>query len=120
MKKEIRKRIAIIELPGNGKSTFSTKFGNILNIPVHHLDRHMFDGRKKRDRQEFLSIKESLVSEESWIIEGCSLSTLERCTKLPMRITLSMTMLEKIGNFFLRFLSFCDLYNQAFKRFVIK
>lgn len=77
MKSEVPKRFAIIGLPGSGKSTFACKLGNMLNIPVHHLDRHMFDGGKKRDRQEFLAVKESLVSEESWIIEGCSLSTLE-------------------------------------------
>ena len=71
------KRIAVIGLPGSGKSTFAVKLGKILNLPVHHLDRHMFDGKKKREKQEFLSVKEALVNEESWIIEGCSLSTLE-------------------------------------------
>jgi adenylate kinase family enzyme len=77
MEQEKLKRIAIIGLPGSGKSTFAAKLGNILNIPVHHLDRHMFEGNKKRDKQEFLSVKEALVNEEFWIIEGCSLSTLE-------------------------------------------
>lgn len=71
------KRIAIIGLPGSGKSTFAIKLGNVLNIPVHHLDRHMFDGRKKREKAEFLALKEALLKEESWIIEGCSFSTLE-------------------------------------------
>lgn len=77
MKKEKLKRIAVIGLPGSGKSTFAIRLGKILSIPVHHLDRHMFDGRTKRDKQKFLSIKETLVNKESWIIEGCSLSTLE-------------------------------------------
>lgn len=77
MKKEKLKRIAVIGLPGSGKSTFATRLGITLNIPVHHLDKHMFDGKIKRDKKEFLSIKEALVNEESWIIEGCSLSTLE-------------------------------------------
>ncbi len=63
MKQEITKRIAIIGLPGSGKSTFASKLGRILNIPVHHLDKHMFDGRKKRDREEFLSVKEALIRE---------------------------------------------------------
>lgn len=71
------KRIAIIGLPGSGKSTFASKFGKILNIPVHHLDKHMFDGKTKRGKQEFLSVKEALLEEESWIIEGCSFSTFE-------------------------------------------
>lgn len=77
MEKEKLKRIAVIGLPGSGKSTFATKLGKVLSIPVHHLDKHIFDGRTKRGKQEFLSIKEALVNEESWIIEGCSLSTLE-------------------------------------------
>lgn len=77
MEQEKLKRIAIIGLPGSGKSTFAIKLGKILHIPVHHLDRHMFDGKKKRDKQEFLLVKEALVKEKSWIIEGCSLSTLE-------------------------------------------
>lgn len=71
------KRIAIIGLPGSGKSTFATRLGKKLNIPVHHLDTHMFNGNVKRDREEFLAVKEALVKEDSWIIEGCSLSTLE-------------------------------------------
>ena len=77
MKQEKLKRIAIIGLPGSGKSTFATKLGNILKVPVHHLDKHLFNGKKKRDKQEFLSLKEALLKEEFWIIEGCSLSTLE-------------------------------------------
>lgn len=77
MKQEQLKQIAIIGLPGSGKSTFATKIRNILNIPVHHLDRHMLDGKKKRDKQEFLSAKDALLKEELWIIEGCSFSTLE-------------------------------------------
>jgi adenylate kinase family enzyme len=38
----------------------------------------MFEsGGKKRDKEEFLSIQKEMVSEKSWIIEGCSISTLE-------------------------------------------
>lgn len=71
-------RFTIIGLPGSGKSTFAIRLGKILNIPVHHLDRHMFEsGGKKRDKEEFLSIQRAMISEKSWIIEGCSMSTLE-------------------------------------------
>lgn len=71
------KRIAIIGLPGSGKSTFALKLSKILNIPVHHLDKYTFEGKTKRNKQEYLLIKESLVKEDFWIIEGCSHSTLE-------------------------------------------
>lgn len=77
MNKETYKRFVIIGLPGSGKSTFAAKLGKILNLPVHHLDKHMFDGKKKRDKQEFLLVKETLLKDEFWILEGCSFSTLE-------------------------------------------
>lgn len=47
MEQEKLKRIAVIGLPGSGKSTFATRLGKTLRIPVHHLDKHMFDGRTK-------------------------------------------------------------------------
>lgn len=77
MKKDMPKRIAIIGLPGSGKSTFAIQLGKKLNIPVHHLDKHLFDGKKKKDKAEFLLVKEALIKEDAWVIEGCSLSTLE-------------------------------------------
>jgi len=78
MKKTLPRKFALIGLPGSGKSTFASKLGRILGIPVHHLDRHMFepDGKKK-DKQEFIEIQKALLDEEAWVIEGCSFSTFE-------------------------------------------
>ena len=55
MNKPHAKKFALIGLPGSGKSTFASKLGRTLGIPIHHLDRHMFepDGKKK-DKQEFI------------------------------------------------------------------
>lgn len=77
MKNRSLRRFAIIGLPGSGKSTFAKKLGQALDIPVHHLDRHMFeaDGRKK-DREELLALEREMVKEDGWVVEGCSLSTL--------------------------------------------
>ncbi len=78
MNNKISKRIALIGLPGSGKSTFAVRLSKLLDIPVHHLDRHMFepDG-KKRDKREFIEIQNAILNEESWIVEGCSFSTFE-------------------------------------------
>jgi len=78
MKKHQPKKFALIGLPGSGKSTFASTLGRILGIPVHHLDRHMFepDGNKK-DKQAFLEIQQAMLSEEAWVVEGCSFSTFE-------------------------------------------
>lgn len=78
MKNTHQKKIALIGLPGSGKSTFASNFGKILGIPVHHLDRHMFepDGKKK-DKQEFIEIQQAILNEEAWVVEGCSFSTFE-------------------------------------------
>ncbi len=72
------KRFAVIGLPGSGKSTFAEKLGKLLDIPVHHLDRHMFepDGRKK-DKQEFIALQKAMLDEIEWVVEGCSFSTFE-------------------------------------------
>ena len=78
MKKIHPKKFALIGLPGSGKSTFACNLGKILSIPVHHLDRHMFepDGKKK-DKQEFIEIQQAMLNEEAWVVEGCSFSTFE-------------------------------------------
>ena len=78
MRQKVLKRFTVIGLPGSGKSTFALQLGKLLDIPIHHLDGHMFlPGGKKRAKEEFLSIQKRLVDEESWIIEGCAISSLE-------------------------------------------
>ena len=78
MKKIHPKKFALIGLPGSGKSTFASELGRILSIPVHHLDKHRFEpGGKKRDKQEFIDVQKAIISEEAWVVEGCSFSTFE-------------------------------------------
>jgi adenylate kinase family enzyme len=101
-------KFAIIGLPGSGKSTFASRLGKILSIPVHHLDRHMFepDG-KKRDKQEFIAAQEAMLAEEAWVVEGCSFSTFEmRFAKADVliyfhfsRMTCFLRMLKRIFNY---------------------
>ncbi len=100
------KRFVIIGLPGSGKSTFGVALGKKLNIPVHHLDRHMFiAGGKKRDKEEFIAIQKALLAEDAWVIEGCSISTLEmRFARADVVIYFHFSRLLCIWRSFKRFL----------------
>jgi adenylate kinase family enzyme len=65
MEKTCHTKFAIIGLPGSGKSTFASKLGKLLDIPVHHLDRHMFEPNgKKRDKEEFIEIQKAMLNED--------------------------------------------------------
>lgn len=64
MKNTHPKKFALIGLPGSGKSTFASKLGKLLDIPVYHLDGHMFEpGGKKSDKQEFIEAQKAMLVE---------------------------------------------------------
>ena len=73
------KRIAIIGCGGSGKSTLAAKLGPALGIPVVHLDVHYWNpGWVPMPRDEWESEVESLLSRESWIMDGNYGSTMEK------------------------------------------
>lgn len=72
------RRIMIFGRPGSGKSTFAYKLHQTLQIPVFHLDKHFYQlNWLERPTQEFLSIQQSIVNKESWIIDSNSTKSLE-------------------------------------------
>jgi adenylate kinase family enzyme len=72
------KRIMIFGIPGSGKSTFALKLSRLLDLPLFHLDKYFFTaGWQERNKEEFLNIQEKLVEQESWIIDGNAISSLE-------------------------------------------
>lgn len=72
------KRIMIFGLPGSGKSTWSIRLSDLLEIPVYHLDKYFFvENWNKRNYDEFLRDQQELVSKEAWIIDGNCMRSLE-------------------------------------------
>ena len=72
-------KIIIIGCPGSGKSTFAKKLGQIINIPIYHLDLIW----NKPDqttitREEFDNKLSDIFKEEKWILDGNYQRTLER------------------------------------------
>jgi adenylate kinase family enzyme len=64
--------------PGSGKSTFSVELGEQLALPVYHVDKIFFEsGWKERQREDFLQLKKNWTSQDNWIIDGNSMSSLE-------------------------------------------
>ncbi len=103
------KKIAIIGLPGSGKSTYANVLGKAFDLPIYHLDNYLFTkSGEKKSRQEWVSLEKSMVEEESWIIEGCSISTLDlRFARADVVLYLKFPRLLCIWRVFKRLL-ICD------------
>jgi len=70
-------RIAIIGKPGSGKSTFASVLAKKLNLPLYHLDKIFFvENWQYRPYFDFLDEQQDWCDEDSWIIDGNSLQSL--------------------------------------------
>lgn len=72
------RKIIVIGCPGSGKSTFSRRLGEILNIEVVHLDLLNWNANKTVVEDNiFLNRLKEAIQKNSWIIDGNYGSTLE-------------------------------------------
>lgn len=72
------KRIAIVGCGGAGKSTLARQMGEILNLPLIHLDKEFWQsGWKMRSREEEREIVEKIAKQDEWIIDGNYQSTMD-------------------------------------------
>jgi adenylate kinase family enzyme len=96
---ELGRRITLLGNSGSGKSTLARALGQILDLPVTHLDAvYWKPSWAPRDKAEFLAIHEAITAQPEWIVEGVYTSTyaqrLERCDSvifldLPTRLCLA-------------------------------
>ena len=64
-------KILVIGIPGAGKSTFSIRLGQLLQLPVIHLDYHYWNpGWIETDSDKWREKVTALVTGEKWIIDG--------------------------------------------------
>ena len=65
------RRVMIIGAVGTGKSVLSTRLGQLLGLPVIHLDLIVWQpGCRVIPDDEFMAIHRDLIARDSWIIEG--------------------------------------------------
>ncbi len=72
-------KIIVIGCPGSGKSTFSQKLNNVLNLPLFHLDMlyHNADGTHISKDELEQKLEKIFKENENWIIDGNYQRTLE-------------------------------------------
>ena len=72
-------KILIVGSAGSGKTTFAKKLGEIVNLPVIHLDKEYWKPNwEKPDHDEWIKKLDILLSKEKWILDGNYRSTLKK------------------------------------------
>jgi adenylate kinase family enzyme len=100
-------KIVIIGCPASGKTTLATTLGEILDIPVYHLDK-IFWVKKGGIKQDlFLEEQENIMKNEKWILDG----NFMRSTSYDVRLSKADTII------FFKF-SKILIYWRLFKRFI--
>ena len=65
------RRIAVVGPGGAGKTTFSRQLGQLLSLPVVHLDRHHWrPGWNAPSNDEWAAIQAELLTGDAWIADG--------------------------------------------------
>ena len=73
---KLRKRIMIIGQPGSGKSTLAQVLGELLSLPVFHIDHiHWQAGWIERSGLEKDRLCSEVHAKDTWIFEGGRSST---------------------------------------------
>ena len=67
----MNKRIMIIGPGGAGKTELSLRLGEVLHLPIYHLDNIWWKEDKTHiERSEFDLILEEILKQDEWIIDG--------------------------------------------------
>jgi adenylate kinase family enzyme len=65
------KRVVIIGSGGSGKSTLAKKLGEVLYLPVYHLDKLYWQPNwQTLPQDDWVQLQQTICQEPQWIIDG--------------------------------------------------
>lgn len=101
------KKVIIIGCSGSGKSTLARQLGQIIQLPVVHLDKLWWKpGWETVSREEFDVLHQAATDEPAWIIDGNFSRTLpQRLEKCDTVIYLDFNRLTCISGVLKRVIS---------------
>lgn len=101
-------RILVIGSSGAGKSTLAVRMGEILKLPVIHLDAHFWNpGWVETPRDLWRAIQERLIQGDRWIIDGDFLRDLDlRLQRADTVVLMEFPRLQCLIGVFRRWLQF--------------
>jgi adenylate kinase family enzyme len=65
------RRVAVVGIPGGGKSTLARAIGEARSLPAIHLDAFFFEpGWQPKPDEQWRVIYDGLVARQEWVIDG--------------------------------------------------
>jgi len=92
------KRVMIIGGSGAGKSTLAVRLGQLIGVPVVHIDpMYWKPGWVQRDMAETHAMVQAAVQQDAWIFDGDSSATFgERLRRADTLIFLDISILRRL------------------------
>lgn len=102
------KRIMIFGGPGSGKSTLAQRLGDIIDLPVVHIDTlYWKPGWVMHPREEVSRLTNAVADEEEWIFEGNHGETMHyRASRADMLVFLDLSTPRRVARIIARILKY--------------